>query len=136
MSQPTAQEVMIYLMVVVSASDNAMVDPELERIGSIIRSFPCFDGFDEDHVIPAAKACQKLLARDNGLNVVLTLAESTIPAHLRETAYALALEVAISDRAMRNEELRVLQLLRTRLRIDARIAEAVEIAARVRHRSA
>ncbi|MBK8455766.1 MAG: tellurite resistance TerB family protein [Phyllobacteriaceae bacterium] len=130
----TAQDVMIYLMVVVSASDNRMADPELQRIGFIIRALPAFDGFDEDDLIPAAQACQKMLAGPNGLDSVLDLARTHLPKKLHDTAYALAFEIAAADRFERPEELRVLELLRGRLTIEPSTIEAIERAARIRHR--
>lgn len=134
MATLTAQEVMIYLMVVVSASDNRMADTELQRIGFVIRALPAFDGFDEDDLIPAAQACQKLLAGHHGLDAVLDLARSHLPKRLHDTAYALAFEIAAADRFERPEELRVLELLRQRLTLDAATVAAVETAARIRHK--
>lgn len=130
----TPQEIMIYLMVVVSASDNRMADPELQRIGFVIRALPAFDGFDEEDLIPAAQACQKMLASEGGLDKVLDLARSHLPVKLHETAYALAFEVAAADRYERPEELRVLELLRRRLTVDTPTIAAIERAARIRHR--
>lgn len=135
MAALTPQDVMIYLMVVVSASDNRMVDPELQRIGFIIRALPAFDGFEEDDLIPAAQACQKILATDGGLDKIFELARTLLPDHLRETAYALAFEVAAADRLERPEELRVLDLLRQRLGLDAATVAAIDKAARIRHRA-
>lgn len=134
MAKLTAQEVMIYLMVVVSASDNRMADPELQRIGFVIRALPAFDGFDENDLIPAAQACQKMLSGSGGLDMVLDLARTALPAKLHATAYALAFEIAAADRFERPEELRVLELLRQRLTIEPATIAAIETAARVRHR--
>jgi len=134
MATLTPQEVMIYLMVVVSASDNRMADQELQRIGFVIRALPAFDGFDEEDLIPAAQACQRMLIGPDGLDRVLDLARSNLPEKLHDTAYALAFEIASADRFERPEELRVLQLLRQRLSIDAATVTAIENAARIRHR--
>lgn len=135
MATLTPQEVMIYLMVVVSASDNRMADPELQRIGFIIRALPAFDGFDEEDLIPAAQACQKLLAGEDGLARVLDLVRTHLPERLHDTAYALAFEIATADRFERPEELRVLELLRRRLVVDGATVAAIESAARIRHKA-
>ncbi|MDH6230451.1 tellurite resistance protein [Mesorhizobium soli] len=134
MSKPTAQEALVYLMVITSAADRDMTDLELARIGEVIRSWPVFADFDENKLIRVAQDCQKLLQEPAGLDGVLTLAAKAIPERLHDTAYAAALEVAAVDLEMRLEEVRVLQLLRHHLAIDKPTVAAVERAAKARHR--
>jgi tellurite resistance protein len=134
MSKPTAQEALIYLMVITSAADRDMTDLELARIGDVVRSWPVFADFDENRLIRVAQDCQKLLQEPAGLDGVLALSAETIPQRLHDTAYAAALEVATVDLEMRLEEVRVLQLLRRHLAIDAPTITAVERAAKARHR--
>jgi len=134
MSKPTAQEALIYLMVITSASDRDMADLELARIGDVVRSWPVFADFDENRLVRVAQDCQKLLQEPAGLEGVLALAAGAIPSRLHDTAYAAALEVATVDLEMRLEEVRVLQLLRRHLTIDTPTVTAVERAAKARHR--
>ncbi|MEQ1951796.1 tellurite resistance TerB family protein [Mesorhizobium sp. CN2-181] len=135
MSRPTTHEALIYLMVITSASDRDMTDVELARIGAVIRSWPIFEDFDEHQLIDVAQDCQRLLAQEAGLEGVLTLARSAIPAHLHDTAYAAAFEVASADLEMRMEERRVLQLLRRHLSVDEATVAAIERATKARHRT-
>lgn len=135
MSKPSTHEALIYLMVVTSASDRDMTDVELERIGVVIRTWPIFEDFDENRLIPTAQACQRLLAEQGGLDAVLTQARSTIPAHLHDTAYSAAFEVASADLEMRMEERRILQLLRHALSVDEATVAAIERATKARHRT-
>lgn len=130
----TVQEALIYLMVVVSASDRDMTDSELEKIGSAVRTLPVFEGFDPARTLSVAQECQRLVQQDNGLSTVLAIVGNTLPARLRDTAYALAVEVVAADLLERLEELRVLQLLRQKLEIDPDTAHAVETTVRARHR--
>lgn len=134
MSKPTAQEALIYLMVITSAADRDMTDLELARIGDVVRNWPVFADFDENKLIRVAQDCQKLLQEQAGLDGVLALAAEAIPQRLHDTAYAAALEVATVDLEMRLEEVRVLQLLRHHLAIDAPTVTAVERAAKARQR--
>jgi len=134
MKTPTAQEAIIYLMVVTSASDSDMTDLELARIGDVVRTWPVFADFDENKLISAAQACEKLLHEPKGLEGVLTIAAQVIPPRLYDTAYAAALEVATVDLEMRLEEVRVLQLLRRHLGLDPLIVTAIERGAKARHR--
>ena len=135
MDSPTAQEAMIYLMVIMSASDRDMTDAELAQIGNVIRTLPVFKGFDPENTLAVAQECQQLLQGKNGLEVVLTTAHDAIPQRLHETAYALAVEIAAADLKVNPEELRMLQILRGRLSVDPLAAAAIERAARARHRS-
>jgi len=135
MKKPTAHEALIYLMVVTSASDRDMTDVELARIGEVVQTWPIFEDFDAEKLVKIAQDCQKLLHQDGGLQKVISLAQGAIPLHLHETAYAAAFEVAAVDLEMRMEELRVLQLLRSELAVDALTVAAIERASKARHRS-
>lgn len=127
------QSALIYVMVVVSASDARMSDAELHAIGDIVRSIRAFEGFDDNKIIPISKECAAILQEREGLNAVLGLVKEALSPHLRETAYALALEIALADAPVLPEENRVLQLLRTEFEIDRLVAAALERAAIVRH---
>ncbi|HAH09368.1 MAG TPA: Tellurite resistance protein TerB [Alphaproteobacteria bacterium] len=129
----TPQSALIYVMVVVSASDARMSDEELHTIGHFVRSLPAFDGFDEKSLIPAARECALILQETNGLEHVLAMVSDALPAHLYETAYLIALDVALADSPVVPEESRVLQRLRAALHIDPLIAAALSRAARARH---
>jgi tellurite resistance protein len=126
---------LIYVMVVVSAADGRMSDKELAAIGQITRSLPVFRDFDRDRLIATASDCAAILQEEDGLAAVLGLVAEALPEHLRETAYWLALEVALSDRVAL-EEVRVIETLRRALGIDRLTAAALERGARARHQIA
>jgi tellurite resistance protein len=117
---------LIYVMVVVSAADASMSDVELHVIGDLVRSLPAFDGFQEDKIIPVARECAAILQEQEGLAAVIGLVKEALSRPLRETAYALALEVVLADAPVHPEENRVLQRLRTSLDIDRLTAAALE----------
>lgn len=135
MPNPTVHEALIYLMVVASASDSDMSDPELGRIGEVVRNWPVFEDFDSDRLIGVAQDCQILLHAGNGLDDVLALAKRIVPPRLHDTAYAAVFEVAVSDLEMRMEEVRVLQRLRAALDLDPLTVAAIELANKARHRT-
>jgi len=131
---PSLQEALIYLMVVISAADREMTDAELGSIGSVIRSLPVFEDFDENRIIEVARQCQKLLQERNGPESVLDLVRDAVPPAMRDTAYALAAEVVAADRQVEPEEKRMLQIVRSRLQLEPLVAAALERAAKARHR--
>ena len=60
---------------------------------------------------------------------------SGLPAKLAETAYALACDVAAADGQVKQEESRLLEMLRYRLDLDRLAAAAIERAARARYQT-
>lgn len=135
MAQPTAQEALVYIMVIVSASDRNMRDEELARIGAIIRTLPAFADFPQSRTLEAAQDCQKLLHEEAGLEGVLAMISNALSPEMRETAYALAVDVASADHSVALEELRILDILRSKLAIDDAAVGAIDRAASIRHRA-
>lgn len=135
MPNPTTHEALIYLMVVCSASDRDMSDPELGRIGEVVRTWPVFEDFAVDRIIEVAQDCQLIVQGENGLDEVLVLSKAALPKRLHDTAYAAAFEVAAADLEMRMEEARVLQRVGDILDIDQDTISAIELAGKARHRT-
>jgi tellurite resistance protein len=124
---------LIYVMVIVAASDGVMSDRELRTIGDLIKALPIFRDFEDHHLLPVAQECAAMLREPDALESILGLIKETLPEVLRETAYVLALDVALTDSRIMLEELRVLDILRRALGIDRLIAAAAERAARARY---
>lgn len=123
---------LIYTMVLVSAADRDMTDAELLMIGDIIQVLPIFKDYEIELLPASTAACAELLDDDNGLETVLELIAEALPARLRETAYALGCDIAAADGRVRQEELRLLEMLRDRLGLDTLVAAAIERGARAR----
>lgn len=126
------QEALIYVMVTMSAVDRSMDDVELQKIGQLVKFLPAFRDFNVEQLVSASQACGQKLAGENGLDDTLDLIRSSLPERLRETAYAMAVEVAAADLHVEQEELRFLQLLRDRLDLDKLAVAAIERSARAR----
>ena len=127
---------LVYVMVVVSAADGAMSDKELKAIGDLTRTLPVFKDFDRDRLLVLAQDCSAILQEEDGLAAVLGLVKDALPEPLRETAYWLALEVALSDTEVKLEEGRIIETLRRALGIDRLVAAALERGARARYQIA
>lgn len=123
---------LIYTMVMVSAADREMTDAELRKIGEIVRGLPVFADYDPEDLAHTAAECADILDEPEGLEKTLALIAQALPEKLRETAYALACEIAAADSQVPEEEQRMLQLIRHRLQIPRLIAAAIERSARAR----
>jgi hypothetical protein len=128
------QAALIYVMVMVAAADNNMADSELHIIGDVVNHLPIFADYDKDRLTKDLKDCATLLGRDTGLEEALKGVKAAVPGKLRETAYALACDVAAAGagRELSQETLRLLEMLRHRLAVDRLVAAAIERGARAR----
>lgn len=131
----SVQDALIHIMVVTASSDEGISEHELEVIASLIERSPVFDGFDIARLAGVANdAVDKTNA--DGLDAVLDAAISAVPDRLHDTAYALAVEVAVVDVQLPQEELRLLEMVRDRISADSLVTGAIEASARARMRKA
>ncbi len=126
---------LIYTMVLMSAADNDMTDSELFTIGEIVRTLPAFEGFDPDQLPKSAEDCADILGQEGGLDTVISLVKDSLPERLRETAYALACDIAAADGSVGQEEARLLEMLRHGLDIERLIAASIERGAKARYQT-
>lgn len=124
---------LIYTMVLVSAAEGVMADAEIEALGRLVRYLPIFRNFDHDRLTEIGEDCTYLLRQDDGLDQAIELIAEALPQKLRETAYALACDIAAADGDLAEEELNLLHMLRANLNVDSLIAAAIERGARARH---
>ena len=120
------EQALIYTMVTMSGVEGRINTVELAEIGHIVKHLPIFRHFDDARLTNVAQEVGDILQEPEGLNAVLGLVEEALPAKLRETAYALAVEVAASDLAVGKEELRFLAILRDKLGLDKLVTAALE----------
>jgi tellurite resistance protein len=134
MQQPIdTHSALIFTMVLVAAAEGEMTDAELDMIGRQVRYLPAFRDFDHQRLTEVGRDCADLLRREDGLDLAGEMIADALPQPLRETAYAVACDVAAADGSLAKGELDVLALLRRRLNVDRLVAAAIERAAYARH---
>jgi len=134
MTEPLSHhDVLIYVMVTISAVDRTMNDEELARIGEIVSHLPVFADYNQEDLVKSAEACGEILSADGGVEQVLRLVQERLPKKLRETAYAIALEIAAADHMVKPEEIRFLELLSDSLELDKMTTAAIERGIRARN---
>ncbi len=127
------QDGLIYLMVVTAAADRALSDLELSRMSDLVSRLPVFEGYDLSALPAIAADCANLLD-EVGVEGVLELVIAKLPERLRDTGYALAVEIAAVDLNLEQSELRWLEMVRDALDLDRLTTAAIETAARARLR--
>ncbi|SMF08471.1 Tellurite resistance protein [Tistlia consotensis] len=132
--QLDAHSALIYTMVLASAADSEMTSPEVGVMSEIIKLLPVFKGYDLSKLSSTAAACAELLADENGLDEALDRIDRGLPEKLRETAYALAVDVVAADGTASQEELRLLEMLRHKIGVGRLEAAAIERGAGARYR--
>lgn len=129
------QEALVCTMVLVAASDGAITDREVGTMSGLVQTLPIFHDFSTEQLDAATEAAIGLLEEEDGLNRAGGMICSALSPRLRETAYALACDVASADRAVGQPVLRMLEFLVAELELDHLVAAAIERGARARHRT-
>ncbi len=124
---------LIYVMVIISAADGSMSEKELKVIGELSKTLPSFMGFDHSRLLAVCQDCASILKEPDGADAVMGLIDEGLPDILHETAYWVALEVALADRRIALEEVRMLDAIRRTLDIDKLTAAAIERGARAKY---
>ena len=135
MTKLLPQEALIYTMVTTAAADRQITQDEISRINMIVRELPAFRMLDDGWLAREAQTCGRVLAKPEGVARVLDLIDKALSRELKETAYALAAEVAASDLSVQADERNFLALLADKLGLDALVCAALERGARARHRT-
>jgi hypothetical protein len=120
-------------MVLVAVAGGEISDREIGVMAGLVQTLPVFFDFSSDRLEAATEATIGLLREDEGLAHAGRLIREALEPRLRETAYALACEVAAADRFAEQDALRMLEFVKTELRLDPLVAAAVERGARARH---
>ena len=131
----STEQALIYIMVTMSGVEGKINATELKEIGRVVKSLPIFKNFDTARLTTVAQECGEMLQEPEGLMAVLGLARDQLSPKLRETAYALAVEVAAADLAVGKEELRFLAILRDTLGLDKLVTAALERSAIARYQT-
>jgi Tellurite resistance protein TerB. len=131
----TVPEALIHAMVTTSAADHRMTAAEFAKIRALVGQLPAFESFSGD-VMAVAEACVATIETPRGLDAVLDALDASLTPALKETAYALAVDVAAADVHVKQEELVFLQMMEDRFGLDKLIVAAIERSARIRFRKA
>jgi tellurite resistance protein len=131
----STEQALIYVMVMMTGVEGKIKPEELAELELLVRTLPVFKRFDRSRLANVAQECGDILQEKEGLKTVLELVKDQLPVRLRETAYALAVEVAAVDLLVGKEELRFLAILRDALELDKLTTAAIERSAIARYQA-
>jgi tellurite resistance protein len=131
----STEQALVYVMVMMSGVEGRIKAEELAELELLIRTLPVFQRFDQTRLATVVQECGDMLQEPEGLETVLGLVKDQLPVRLRETAYALAVEVAAADLVVGKEELRFLAILRDALGLDKLATAAIERSAIARYQA-
>ena len=128
-----APEALVCTMVLVAAADGAITDREIGVMAGLVQTLPAFQDFRSEHLDLASDAGVALLEEDEGLTHAGAMIRAALEPRLRETAYALACEVAAAGGATSQAVLRMLELVKGELRLEPLAAAAIERGVKARY---
>jgi hypothetical protein len=120
-------------MGLLSAAEGEWRDAELGRVGRLVRFLGVCAGGARARLSGVGRHCAAPLRDEDGLALAVDMLAEALPAPLRETAYALACDVAAADGVLADEELNLWRMMRHELSIDRLVAAAIERATYARH---
>jgi uncharacterized tellurite resistance protein B-like protein len=127
------QDALVAVMMAVAAADERLTDSEMVSISAIIDLLPVFRDYDKDRLSLVSGVVMDLFEEEDGIDALVGLVAQALPDRLRETAYALACDVAAADGQIAQSEARLLEILRQDLRVGRLASAAIERGARARH---
>jgi tellurite resistance protein len=128
-----AQEALICTMVLVAATAGGISDREIGVMSGLVQTLPAFRDFSTGRLTAATDAAVGLLDEEDGLAHAAGMIRAALEPRLRETAYALACEVAAADRMAQQDCLRMLEFIRNELHLDPLVSTAIERGTRARY---
>lgn len=117
----TKQEAFIATMLAVSAADGHISDEEIEDLISRFRRLRLFSGMNDDELIASTNRPFDLL-RKGGPSELIRRASPALPKELRESAFAVAVDIAFSDGTVQDEEKQLIENLQREFGISDDLA--------------
>ncbi len=121
------------ILVIAMAADGYATDEEVRALRDSLYRMQLFKRFDEEHM---AKMIDKLLGimQRQGPDALFQGAQASLPDELRETAYAVAADMTLTDGTLDASEQEFLSELATALAIPTATADLLVTAMTIKNR--
>jgi len=124
-AQPLSQqEAFAGIALAASASDGHIADVEIRSMASYLNRMNLYQGYSTDQLVRVFDKLLGILKRD-GVSKLVDESKDILPQELKETAFALAVDVTLADGILEPSEKALLNHLYQSLGIDEALAVKV-----------
>ena len=120
----TKQEAFLAIALATSAADGQIVESEAKGIFAYLLQMTMFDGYNEKQMSNVFKKLVTVL-NNEGIGGLVSIAKSSLPAELRETAFACAVDIALADGVVEDSEKALLEELQKVLEVSDDIGQQI-----------
>jgi tellurite resistance protein len=120
----TKQEAFLGIALATSAADGTIDESEAKSIFAYLLQMRIFDGYTERQVTDMFKKLLTVLENE-GIGGLVAIAKSSLPDDLRETAFSCAVDIALADGTIDENEKALLEELQQVLEVSDEIGGKV-----------
>jgi tellurite resistance protein len=118
------QEAMLAVALATSAADGNIAEEEAKGIFAYLLQMKMFEGMTQKQLSDTFKKLGKILQTE-GVGGLVTIAKDSLPAELRETAFACAVDIAMADGSVEASEQALLEELQKVLSVSDDIGKSI-----------
>ncbi len=118
------QEAMLAVALATSAADGNIAEEEAKGIFAYLLQMRMFEGMTQKQLSDIFKKLGKILQTE-GVGGLVTIAKNSLPAELRETAFACAVDIAMADGSVEASEQALLEELQKVLSVSDDIGKSI-----------
>jgi len=130
----TKQEAFLGIALATSAADGVMDDSEMKNISAYLTQMKMFHGYSERETRDIFEKLFKVLEKE-GIGGLVAIAKSSLPDDLRETAFTCAVDIALADGVIEENENALLQELQHVLDISDELGGKILDVMVIKHRA-
>jgi tellurite resistance protein len=118
------QEAMLAVALATSAADGNIAEEEAKGIFAYLLQMKMFEGVTQRQLSDIFKKLGKILQAE-GVGGLVTIAKSSLPPELRETAFACAVDIAMADGSVEASEQALLEELQKVLEVSDDLGRSI-----------
>lgn len=118
------QEAFLAIALATTAADGRIDESEAKGIFAYLLQMKIFNGLSERQMSDMLKKMVKILEKE-GVGGLVTIAKTSLPAQLRETAFACAVDLALADGTIEESEKSLLEELQRVLEVSDELGKII-----------
>jgi len=118
------QEAFLAIALATSAADGRIDESEVKGIFAYLLQMKMFSNFTDRQMSDIFKKLVKVLEKE-GIGGLVTIAKTSLPAELRETAFTCAVDIALADGVIEDKEKSLLEELQQVLGVSDDLGKVI-----------